>query len=141
MAHEASLAQIAAAKGRFDRDFIVARVRAFQASYAAKDWKGRASLLSDDVIFEDTVGVPPPAIGRSAAEEYFKLIIDSGWDIEMTPERIVVMGDKAFVVTIGSWSFDGAPPSRLLLIHNFRFNAQGDICHVRIAYDEDCLIG
>ncbi len=140
MAHEASRGQIAAAKGKFERAFIVEKVKAFQASYAAKDWQARAALLSVDVIFEDTVGVPPPAIGREAAAAYFRLIIDAGWSIEMVPERIVVMGDEAFVVTRGAWSAGDEAPSRLILIHNFKFNRAGEISHVRIAYDEECLI-
>jgi hypothetical protein len=35
---------------------------------------------------------------------------------------------------------EGDPPARLLLIHNFKFNEQGEIRHVRIAYDEQCLL-
>ena len=57
----------------------------------------------------------------------------------MEPEKIIVMGDEAFVLTRGSWGVVGEVPARLQLIHNFRFNAQGEIAHVRIAYDEGCL--
>jgi ketosteroid isomerase-like protein len=140
MSREASLQQIAAARGKLPRETIVETVKAFQATYATKDWQMRASLLSEDVIFEDTVGVPPPAVGRKAAEDYFKLIIGSGWNVEMVPQQIIVMGDEAFVLTQGAWSVEGDPPARLLLIHNFKFNEKGQIRHVRIAYDEECLI-
>lgn len=139
MSRESALAQIAAARGRFPRAQIEAAVRAFQATYAAKDWAARAALLSDDVVFEDTIGVPPPAIGREAAAEYFKLIIGTGWDVEMEPEKIIVMGDEAFVITRGRWGVAGEVPAQLHLIHNFRFNERGEIAHVRIAYDEGCL--
>jgi ketosteroid isomerase-like protein len=140
MSREAALAQIAAARGRLACSRIEATVRAFQRSYAAKDWAGRAALLSKDVIFEDTVGVPPPAIGRAAAAEYFRLIIESGWIVEMEPEKIIIMGDEAFVLTRGAWGIAGDEPARLQLIHNFRFNDEGEIVHVRVAYDEGCLL-
>lgn len=140
MSREAALNQIAAAQGRLSREYVADTVRAFQATYAAKDWKGRAALLSENVVFEDTVGVPPPAIGRAAAEAYFKAIIDLDWGIEMVPERIAVMGDEAFVLTRAAWGVIGAEPAHLHLFHNFKFNADGEICHVRIAYDETCLI-
>ena len=139
MSRQSALDQIAAARGSLPRDHIEHAVRAFQATYARKDWAARAALLSDDVVFEDTVGVPPPAIGRQAAADYFKLIIGTGWDVNMEPEKIIVMGDEAFVLTRGSWGVVGEVPARLQLIHNFRFNAQGEIAHVRIAYDEGCL--
>ena len=77
MSKERALDQIAAARGKLPRDTITATVRAFQATYAARDGRKRAELLSDDVIFEDTVGVPPPAVGREAASAYFRLIIAS----------------------------------------------------------------
>lgn len=139
MSRDAALAQINAAKGSLDRAEIERAVRAFEGTYARKDWQGRAALLSKDVVFEDTVGVPPPAIGRAAAAQYFKLIIDSGWNVEMVPEKIVVMGNEAFVITQGCWGVEGDDPARLMLIHNFKFNDAGEICHVRIAYDEGCL--
>ena len=139
MSRESALAQISAARGTLPREQIERAVRSFQATYAAKDWQGRAALLSEDVVFEDTVGVPPPAIGREAAAEYFRLIIGSGWNVEMTPQQIIVMGDEAFVITRGCWGVAGEDPARLMLIHNFKFNAHGEICHVRIAYDEGCL--
>jgi hypothetical protein len=139
MSREATLAQIAAAKGLHPRALIVERVMAFEATYARKDWRGRATLLAEDVIFEDTVGVPPPAIGRAAAEDYFRLVIGLGWTIEMIPERIVVMGDEAFVLTHAAWAEPGTPIVHVDLIHNFRFNARGEIAHVRIAYDEGCI--
>lgn len=140
MSRQAALDQIAAARGSLSRSVIENKVRAFQASYASADWQARAALLSDDVVFEDTVGVPPPAIGRAAAEKYFKLIIDLGWHVEMTPERIIVMGNEAFVITRGAWGVIGDPPARLMLVHNFRFNAAGEIAHVRVAYDKGCLL-
>lgn len=34
----------------------------------------------------------------------------------------------------------GEVPAHLHLIHNFRFNEHGEIAHVRIAYDEGCLL-
>jgi ketosteroid isomerase-like protein len=139
MSRDSALAQIAAARGKRPRGTIENAVRAFQATYANKDWQGRAALLAEDVIFEDTVGVPPPAIGREAAAEYFRLIIGSGWDVRMKPEKIIIMGDEAFVITRGSWGVSGEIPARLHLIHNFRFNERGEIAHVRIAYDEGCL--
>ena len=139
MSRQAALEQIAAARGTLPRALIEDKVRTFQASYARKDWRGRAALLSADVVFEDTVGVPPPAIGREAAERYFKLIIDLGWAVEMVPERIVVMGNEAFVLTRGAWGIEGEEPARVSLFHNFVFNAAGEICHVRVAYDETCL--
>jgi ketosteroid isomerase-like protein len=139
MSRQAALDQIAAARGSLPRTRIEEAVRAFQATYAAKDWQQRACLLAEDVIFEDTVGVPPPAIGRSAAASYFRLIIDAGWAVEMVPEKIIVMGNEAFVLTRGSWGVEGEEPARLHLIHNFRFNEAGEIAHVRIAYDEGCL--
>lgn len=139
MSRQAAMDQIAAARGSLTRDLIEERVRAFQATYAVKDWRARAALLSQDVVFEDTVGVPPPAIGRQAAADYFKAIIDLGWAVEMVPERIIVMGNEAFVLTRGAWGVEGEDPARLLLIHNFKFNAAGEISHVRVAYDEDCL--
>lgn len=139
MTRDAALAQISAAKGSLDRATIERAVRAFQATYARKDWQGRAALLSPDVVFEDTVGVQPPAMGRDAAAKYFKLIIDSGWNVEMVPEKIIVMGNEAFVITQGRWGVEGDEPARLMLIHNFKFNEKGEICHVRIAYDEGCL--
>ena|ERR1700756_3819255 len=140
MSREAALQQINAAKGHLPRKQIEQAVRMFQATYATKDWHSRAALLSEDVIFEDTVGVPPPAVGREQAANYFRLIIDSGWDVEMTPERIIVMGDEAFVITRGAWGVAGETPARLMLIHNFRFNQSGEIAHVRVAYDEGCLL-
>jgi ketosteroid isomerase-like protein len=140
MSRRAALDQIAAARGSLPRPQIEAAVRAFQATYAAKDWRRRADLLSEDVVFEDTVGVPPPANGREAAAAYFKLIIESGWDVEMIPERIIIMGDEAFVVTRGRWGVTGTEPAHLHLIHNFKFNDRGEIAHVRVAYDENCLI-
>lgn len=140
MSRQAALDQIAAARGRLPRALIVEKVHAFAATYAAKDWRARAALLSADVVFEDTVGVPPPAIGREAAAAYFKLIIDLGWAVDMTPERVVVMGEEAFVLTRGAWGIEGDEPARLTLIHNFRFNERGEICHVRVAYDETCLV-
>ena len=140
MSRQAALDQIAAAKGKLPRDQIERAVRAFQATYTAKDWRKRADLLAEDVIFEDTVGVPPPAIGRQAAADYFRLIIESGWNVEMTPEKIIVMGDEAFVITRGAWGVAGEVPARLTLIHNFKFNERGEIQHVRIAYDEGCLV-
>lgn len=141
MSRQAALDQIAAARGSLPRASIKEKVRAFQATYTAKDWQARAALLSEDVVFEDTVGVPPPAIGREAAADYFKQIIDLGWAVEMVPERIIVMGNEAFVITRGAWGVEGEEPARLTLIHNFKFNDDGEIAHVRIAYDEDCLIG
>jgi ketosteroid isomerase-like protein len=140
MSREASLNQIAAAQGKLQRALIEQKVRSFQATYAAKDWQGRAALLSEDVVFEDTVGVPPPAIGRAAAEAYFKSVIAYGWDIRMEPEKIAVMGDEAFVLTRAAWGAAGDEPARLHLFHNFKFNRRGEISHVRIAYDETCLI-
>ena len=139
MSRQSALDQIAAARGKLPREHIEAAVRAFQATYRVKDWEKRASLLSEDIVFEDTVGVPPPAIGRDAAADYFSLIIGTGWDVEMEPEKIIVMGDEAFVITRGSWGVRGEVPARLHLIHNFRFNDRGEIAHVRIAYDEGCL--
>lgn len=44
------------------------------------------------------------------------------------------------MLTRGVWGVEGDEPARLTLIHNFKFNAEGEICHVRIAYDEGCLI-
>lgn len=141
MSRESALEQIAAARGSLPRDLLVSRVRAFLATYASKDWEGRSALLSEDVVFEDTVGVPPPAIGRKAAAKYFKAIIDSNWVIEMLPKKIAVMGDEAFSLTRGTWGAEGEEPARLHLFHNFKFNEAGEIWHVRIAYDEECLIG
>lgn len=140
MSRQAALDQIAAARGTLARELMEARIRAFLATYATSDWQARAALLSADVVFEDTVGVPPPAIGREAAADYFKAIIDLGWRIEMAPERIVIMGHEAFVLTRGSWGVAGEDPARLNLIHNFKFNDAGEIDHVRIAYDEHCLL-
>jgi ketosteroid isomerase-like protein len=140
MSRQAALDQIAAARGKLPRAQIEEAVRAFQATYGVKDWEKRAALLAEDVIFEDTVGVPPPAIGRQAAADYFRLIIDAGWAVEMVPEKIIVMGDEAFVLTRGAWGVEGEEPVRLHLIHNFRFNEAGEIAHVRIAYDEGCLL-
>lgn len=140
MSRQAALDQIHAARGSLGRAYIEEKVRSFQASYARKDWRARGSLLSEDVIFEDTVGVPPPAIGRDAAEVYFRQIIDAGWAVEMLPEKIIVMGNEAFVITRGAWGVEGEEPARLHLIHNFRFNDAGEIAHVRIAYDEGCLL-
>ncbi|WP_336951348.1 nuclear transport factor 2 family protein [Sphingobium aromaticivastans] len=140
MSREAAYARIHAARGKLPRERIETAVRAFQATYARKDWQARAALLSEDVVFEDTVGVPPPAIGRQAAADYFRLIIESGWNVEMDPQKIVVMGDEAFVITHGKWGVEGEEPARLMLIHNFKFNEQGEIRHVRIAYDEQCLM-
>lgn len=94
MSRQAALDQIAAARGSLPRALIEEKVRAFEATYTAKDWQQRAALLSQDVIFEDTVGVPPPAIGRQAAADYFKFIIDLGWAVEMIPERIIVMATR-----------------------------------------------
>lgn len=139
MSRQSALDQIAAARGKLPREHIEHAVRAFQATYASKDWEARAALLAEDVVFEDTVGVPPPAIGREAAADYFKLIIGTGWDVNMEPEKIIVMGDEAFVITRGNWGVADEPPARLQLIHNFRFNEKGEIAHVRIAYDEGCL--
>lgn len=140
MSRQAALDQIAAARGKLPRQQIEDAVRAFQATYAAKDWRKRAGLLAEDVIFEDTVGVTPPAIGRAVAADYFRLIIASGWNVEMTPEKVIVMGDEAFVITRGAWGVEGEEPARLTLIHNFKFNLSGEIRHVRIAYDEGCLL-
>lgn len=140
MSKEAACLQIAAARGSVPREQIEAAVRAFQATYVRKDWKARAALLSPDVIFEDTVGVPPPAIGRTAAADYFQMIINTGWNVEMEPEKVVAMGNEAFVITNAQWGAPSEPPVRLMLIHNFKFNEQGEISHVRIAYDEGCII-
>ncbi|WP_311269574.1 nuclear transport factor 2 family protein [Sphingobium sp. WCS2017Hpa-17] len=140
MSVQAAHDQIAAARGRLPRETIEGAVRAFEATYARKDWETRAALLSQDAVFEDTVGVPPPAIGRQAAADYFRLIIASGWNVEMRPRQIIVMGDEAFVITDGQWGVEGEAPVKLMLIQNFKFNENGEICHVRIAYDEGCIM-
>ncbi|MGI9305185.1 MAG: nuclear transport factor 2 family protein [Gammaproteobacteria bacterium] len=139
MSRESALQQIAAARGSLARETIEAKVRQFLATYAARDWELRASLLSEDVIFEDTVGVPPPAVGRAAAAEYFQIIINMNWHIEMKPRHIIVMGNEAFSITRAQWGVEGEQPAKLILIHNFKFNPAGEISHVRIAYDEGCL--
>jgi len=136
---EATMGQINDAQGKLPREAIVKAVLAFQATYPTKDWEARAALLSEDVIFEDTVGVPPPAIGRDAAREYFRMIIGYGWDIEQQPERLIVMGDEAFVLTRARWNMPGEEPIGLALFHNFKFNDKGEIRHVRIAYDKESL--
>jgi len=58
----------------------------------------------------------------------------------MVPERIAVMADEAFVLTRAAWGVIAAEPARLHLFRIFKFNGEGEICHVRIAYDETCLI-
>jgi hypothetical protein len=49
------------------------------------------------------------------------------------------MGDEAFVMTHAAWAEPGTPTVHVDLIHNFRFNPDGEIAHVRIAYDEHCI--
>ena len=46
MSREATLAQIAAAQGTLPRALIEDRVRAFERTYVARDWHGRAALES-----------------------------------------------------------------------------------------------
>ncbi|NIB38993.1 SnoaL-like domain-containing protein [Pseudomaricurvus alkylphenolicus] len=139
MKNPLALKQINDARGTLSREQIERKVRDFQASYANKDWQTRAALLSNDVVFEDTVGVPPPAIGREAAAEYFQSVIAYGINVNMTAEKIIVMGNESFVLTRAIWWKDGDEPERLLLIQNFKFNDDGEMCHIRIAYDEGCL--
>ena len=139
MAHEIALQQIAAAKGVHERAFIVEKVEKFLKSYAEQDWQGRAELLSDDVIFEDTVGVPPPAACRVEAADYFKSIIDAGFQIAMMPKRIILMGNEAFTVVHATWCAPESEEESVCLVQNFKFTESGHICHVRVAYDESCL--
>ena len=139
MSKTATLAQIAAAKGKHPRDHIVRMVETFAATYASRDWNRRADLMSQDVVFEDTVGVPPPAIRRDSARDYFKRMVETGWSIVLAPERIAVMGDEAFVLTYAAWGQAGEPQTQLYLFHNFQFNEAGEISRVRIAYDEESL--
>jgi|GEM_PF-4051692 len=139
MKNQLALNQIAQARGSLDREHIERCVHTFQATYATKDWQTRTELLSDDIVFEDTVAVPPPAIGKEQAAAYFRSIIDYGINVEMSPEKIIVMGNESFVITRASWSSASHAPEHLLLIHNFKFNDDGKICHIRSAYDEGCL--
>lgn len=48
-----------------------------------------------------------------AAARYFRLIINLNWNVSMVPERIIVMGDEAFVLTRGEWGVEGDEPARL----------------------------
>ena len=139
VSHDIALSQIAAARGSVPRNQIENAVNQFLSSYATADWKTRTSLLSEDVVFEDTVGVPPPAVGRDEAEAYFRSVLDAGIEIQMEPLQIIIMGNEAFTTTRAAWGYKGNQPECLRLVQNFHFNENGEICRVRIAYDEGCF--
>lgn len=137
-AKEGVLAQIASVKSSNSREHMETTVRSFLASYARKDVDTRIGLFADDIHFVDLIGVEP-MIGKPMLEKFFRDTIAYGFDIEMNPERIVIIEDEALSVTRAAWGMTGQEKARLTIYQAFSFNKQGKIKQIRVYFDANCV--
>ena len=81
------LAQADAVPTTLTRAQMEASVKAFLASYEAKDADSRIALFAVDPHFEDPVGAPPVR-GTAALDKFFRDTIASGWNIAISADQL-----------------------------------------------------
>ena len=96
------------------------------------------ALFADDIHFVDLIGVEP-MIGKAALDRFFRDTIAYGFDIEMNPERIVIIADEALSVTRAAWGMTGQEKARLTIYQAFSFNQEGKIKQIRVYFDANCV--
>jgi hypothetical protein len=137
-ARDGVLGQIASVKSSVPREKMEGAVRAFLASYAKKDVESRVKLFADDIHFVDLIGVTP-MIGLPQLAKFFRDTVASGFDIEMVPERIVIIENEALSVTRAAWGMAGTPPAKLTIYQTFAFDKDGKIKQMRVYFDAGCV--
>lgn len=137
-AKEGVLAQIASVKSSTPREQMEKTVRTFLASYARQDVDTRIALFADDIHFVDLIGVEP-MIGKPALDKFFRDTIAYGFDIEMNPEKIIIIEDEALSVTRAAWGMKGQEKARLTIYQAFSFDGQGKIRQIRVYFDASCV--
>jgi steroid delta-isomerase len=138
MSRESALAQAGAVPTTVTREHVETSVRAFLASYGAKDVDTRISLFADDVSFEDPVGAEPVR-GKADLDAFFRATIANGWNISMQAEKIIKSGNEALSFTNAKWGVEGTEPAKLTLVQNFVFDPAGKIIRLRIFFDETTI--
>ncbi len=138
MSRESALAQARAVPTTVTRAQAETSIRAFLASYAAKDVDARIALFAENIVFEDPAGAEPVR-GKANLDEFFRATISGGWDIAMESEKVIKSGNEALSITKASWGLAGTEPARLTLIQNFAFDAAGKIARLRIFFDETTI--
>lgn len=137
MSRDAALAQIGAVLGSRPREELVANIRSFFASYPAAspdDAAARAELFGEESVFEDPVG-SAPIRGKGALAKFFSDTVAGGWQIHMSPKRIVVCADEAVSLTEATWGLPNEEPAQVEIIHFFRFDESGKITSLRVFFD------
>jgi steroid delta-isomerase len=120
------------------RQRIDATLDAFQRTYDQPDLFGRFALFSDDIVFEDPVGLVR-ASGRAELEAFFRSTFDNGVGIVRRPLERIVVGDQALERFDMRLEKAGLAPETLPHIALYEFNAAGLIRRLRVYFDLDSI--
>lgn len=132
--------QIGAVPRTVPRQKVDDVIRRYFESYERNDVEARVALFTDDLVFEDPVGMRL-ASTKDELRRFFRSLQDRGVSLSFSAERVVVVGDACLIesrVVVRGNDGDGVPLTVFVTLY---FAPDGHIQQLRSFFDENCIGG